>query len=81
MGVIYNLHRCVNFEFEYLSEFDAVWKNTLGFETVAQGKMFDNKKTEVENLMRLSLTVTLIWLKRPNLGGRIWLFKKICLLL
>ncbi len=39
----------------YLGEFTTVWENNLGCDSVAQGEMFDEKKTEFENLVRLSL--------------------------
>jgi hypothetical protein len=52
-------HRChwhcfVNFEFEYLGKFEVISDNTLRCETVAQGKIFE-EKTEVENIVRLFL--------------------------
>jgi hypothetical protein len=39
--------RRVIFEFENLGEFDAIWKTTLGFETVALRNMF-YEKSEVK---------------------------------
>ncbi len=40
---------------EYLSEFATVCRNTQWCESVAQGKLFDKKKLELENIARLSL--------------------------
>jgi hypothetical protein len=36
-----------HFEFKFLGEFEPIFENTLGCETVAQRKMFE-EKTEVE---------------------------------
>ncbi len=47
-------YRWVNFEFDYLGEFEDICDNTLGCQTVAQGKMFD-EKNRGQNLVRLSL--------------------------
>jgi hypothetical protein len=39
----------------YLGEFEAEFKKALALESGAQGELFDEKKTRVENLVTLSL--------------------------
>ena len=41
-------HRLVNFNFEYLGEFETVRKKTLGGESAAQGEMFDEKNQSLK---------------------------------
>jgi hypothetical protein len=41
-------------QYDYLSKFEVICKNSMRCETVAQGKMID-EETEVKNLMKLSL--------------------------
>ncbi len=44
-----------NFEFRYLGEFQIEFENILGCELVVQVGSFDEKKSEGENLVLLSL--------------------------
>jgi hypothetical protein len=44
-----------NFKFEYLGEFVTEFENILGYESGAQMGLIDEKKSEVENLVPLSL--------------------------
>jgi hypothetical protein len=49
-----------NFEFEYLGEFVTEFENILSYESGTQMGLNDEKKSEVENLVLLSLKVTLL---------------------